>query len=277
MNANSTPLPTYFTCADGSRLALRHWPLAAARAQLLIVHGLGEHCGRYTALAAQLNAQGIEVFAYDHYGHGRSSGRRGHLARDRQLVEHLLEIWQMLETRAPAAPRLLLGHSLGGLIAASAVAQDALQPRALVLSSPALAIDAAPWQRLALRWLPRVLPNLVLPNGLDARLLAHDPAIAKAYRDDPLVSRWIGVRLGEFVMREGAAVIARASDWHVPTLLLYAGDDRLVSPAGSAEFAAKAPAGSVQAQCFAGLYHEIFNEPDDAPRRALSVWLDSLD
>lgn len=280
MNANSTPTPSQtpsdFTCADGTVLAFRHWPCTPARAQILLIHGLGEHCGRYASLAAALNTQGFDVIAYDHYGHGRSSGRRGHLGRDTQLVDHLVEVWAELARRFPAMPRILLGHSLGGLIAASAVAHGRLTPHALVLSSPALAIDVAPWQQLALKVLPQLVPNLALPNGVDPRLLAHDPEVARAYRADPLVSRWLCVRLGEFVIKEGAAVIARAPDWRVPTLLLYAGDDRLVSPRGSAAFAARAPTSFVQARCFPGLYHEIFNEPDEAPRQALNAWLKAL-
>lgn len=257
-------------------LAFRHWPCTPARAQILLVHGLGEHCGRYAALATALNAEGFDVISYDHYGHGRSSGKRGHLARDGQLVDHLVEVWAELERRFPAMRRILLGHSLGGLITASAVARGRLTPQALVLSSPALAIEVAAWQQLALKVLPRLFPNLALPNGVDPRVLAHDPEVARAYRADPLVSRWICVRLGEFVIKEGAEVIARAPEWRVPTLLLYAGDDRLVSPKGSAEFAARAPSALVQARCFPGLYHEIFNEPETAPREALNAWLKAV-
>ena len=261
------------TTGDGASLRLRHWRLPQAKKQIVIVHGLGEHAGRYQKTAEQLLALGCDVLAYDQYGHGESTGARGHLASDDQLLEHLRDIWRATEPTAPVQ-RILLGHSLGGLVAAAAVARNFVRPDALVLSSPALAVDMAAWQRAAVRWLPRLAPSLSLGNGLNADYLSHDRRVVEAYRQDPLVHDRICARLGAFVASAGEQVLRQASRWTVPTLLLYAGDDRLVSPKGSDAFASTSPRALVTSKRFDGFYHEIFNEADAAPVfKVLADWL----
>lgn len=260
------------TTRDGATLALRHWPVTGATRSVLIVHGLGEHAGRYERLAQWLQARGLAVSAYDQYGHGLSSGRRGHLATDTQLVDHLAEVFATLRGSV-----VLMGHSLGGLLAASAVARRVVKPDALLLSSPALAVPMQAWQRAAVTVLPRLFPNLTLGNGLQPKFLSHDPKIVADYISDPLVHDRICARLGAFVAREGARVIEHAANWSMRTLLLYAGDDRLVDPRGSDAFAAHASQ-AVHATRFEALYHEIFNEPNaEAVFRALADWLDAAD
>ena len=296
---DAAPIGPTLRTTDGETLALSDWPLGTgapapapahppattARGTVLIVHGLGEHAGRYAPLAKWLNAQGYAVRGYDLYGHGHSSGRRGHLARETQHLEHLAEVAAATRAAGGASPLIVLGHSLGGLIASSAVARGLLRPDGLVLSSPALAVDMAAWQRAAVGWLPRIAPDLTLGNGLKPKYLSHDPAVVAAYEADPLVHDRICARLGAFVASEGERVVAGAARWPVRTLLLYAGDDRLVAPRGSDAFAAAAAGGSagssashaaVTAQRFAALYHEIFNERDSAPvLKALAAWLDA--
>lgn len=269
----SQPELSKITTGDGMSLRLRHWRLPQATRQVVIVHGLGEHAGRYQKAAEQLLALGCDVLAYDQYGHGESEGKRGHLASDDQLLEHLRDVWRASESAAPTR-RILLGHSLGGLLAAAAVARGFVQPDALVLSSPALAVDMAAWQRAAVRWLPRIAPNLTLGNGLNPDYLSHDRRVVEAYRQDPLVHDRICARLGAFVATTGEQVLQQAPEWRMPTLLLYAGEDRLVSPRGSDAFASVAPRARVTSKRFDGLYHEIFNEADAAPVfKALADWL----
>lgn len=272
-----------FITADLARLAVRDWsgndtPHATSSSRkplVMIVHGLGEHASRYQPLAARLTAAGYPVRCYDHYGHGHSSGPRGGLARDLQLVEHLAELAKatMALPQYEGRKLVLIGHSLGGLVAASAVARSLVTPSLLVLSSPALAVRMAPWQRAAVKVLPRLAPNLTLGNGLDPQILSHDPQVVADYLADPLVHDRICARLGGFVFGEGQRVRAAAARWPTPTLLLYAGDDRAVDPAGSREFAAAAADSMVRAQCFAAMYHEIFNEPDDGAIKALESGL----
>ncbi|CAM5444586.1 alpha/beta hydrolase [Rhodanobacter lindaniclasticus] len=248
--------------ADGQRLLLRDWPQRDARGAVLIVHGLGEHSGRYARLATWFNQRGYAVRGYDQRGHGQSPGRRGALRHRDDLLADLAEVYvDFAATLAP--PPLLLGHSMGGLVAARAVLDGAVAPPALMLSSPALRSWESPRMIRLAAVLSRLVPNLPLRNGLDAGKLSHDPQVAADYLADPLRHGWITPRLADFIFGDGAACIADAARLAVPTLLLVAESDELVDPAGSRAFAkAAAPGGQLTTRFFASLYHELFNETE---------------
>ena len=262
-------------------ICLHHWPVPPgappACASVLIVHGLGEHGGRYAALAADLNAWGLDVWAHDHHGHGRSAGARGALPTDNHYVADVIALLGQLRLYLPQGrPLLLLGHSMGGLMAALAVAQHPEAVDGLILSSPALAVSLSGPQRLLLSVLPALLPNLRAGNGLDVNGISHDPATITAYLQDPLVHDRVSARLAACLARGGHEVLAAAAGWRVPTLLLVAGADRLVDPRGARQFAAQAPAAVVTTHVFEALFHELFNEapPDRATvLQALQAWL----
>lgn len=268
-----------FTACDGDNLAVQDWhlpPEVKPRAILLVVHGLGEHAGRYDPLARRLNAWGFAVRSYDQYGHGESGGVRGGLSHPRRLLDDLADLIESTRHRSPDVPLVLLGHSLGGLVAASFVAQRMLPIDGLVLSSPLLQLRLNPVQKLLTSLMPRLAPNLTVGNGLDPDFLSHDLAVVAAYRGDPLVHDRVSGRLAAFMASESESVRAQASGWSVPTLLLYAGNDRLVDPEGSRSFAAHAPRDVVTARRFDALFHEIFNECDSEPVfEALRQWLDA--
>jgi alpha-beta hydrolase superfamily lysophospholipase len=269
-----------FTARDGHNLAIFDWPLpngVRPRGVVLIVHGLGEHAWRYNDLALQLNDWGFIVRAYDQRGHGDSSGAPGVLPEEDALIEDLFEVVD--DTRSRLAerwecPLILLGHSMGGLVASTFV-QRAMAPiDLLVLSSPALDTGLSAVKRKLIGLMMTVAPDKPLGNGLDASKISHDPKVVAAYRKDRRVHDRISARLARFIDENGPIVIRAAREWAVPTLLMYAGDDHLVSPAGSAAFAAAAPANVVHARRFDGLYHEIFNELEKAPvMSTLRAWL----
>lgn len=270
--------------ADGKPLHLRRWPAAgAAHGTVQIVHGLGEHIERYAELAAALNGAGWHVAGHDHRGHGRSGGARGAIPAPQALLEDLALVTDRLRAGPPAGRHLLLGHSLGGLIAARFVAEG-LMPvpaawhrgvDALVLSSPALDAGLKPAQKLLLAALGGIAPNLGVGNGLQPAWISRDADVVRRYSADPLVHARVTPRLVRFIVDEGQAVLRLAPHWRTPTLLLWAGADRCVAPAGSAAFAAAAPASVVEAQCWTALFHEIFNEPERAQVIArLTGWLD---
>lgn len=279
---------------DGLRLHLRHWPAhgAASRARGLVqvVHGLGEHVGRYEALAEVLNAQGWHVAGHDHRGHGRSEGPRGLLPHPQQLLLDLATVMDHLRSQLRGPLRtgwrhVLLGHSMGGAVAARFVAEGLQAHPArwsrdvdgLVLSSPALAADLSPWQKLQLAVLPRLLPDVAAANGLDPSWICRDAEVVAAYRADPLVHDRISGRLARFIVDAGREVRELAPRWRTPTLLLWGGADRCVAPWGSAAFAGAAPAAVVQAHLHPTLAHEIFNEPEREQVLAqLTAWLDRL-
>ena len=276
------PLSTLstFVASDGDNVAVQDWPLvpeAYLRGVVILVHGLGEHAGRYEALARRLNSWGFAARGYDQYGHGESGGARGGLPTDTRLLDDLADIVDSTRARmSPATPLILLGHSMGGLVAARFVALAMRPVQALVLSSPALDPGLNAVQKLLVALLPKIAPNLRVGNGLDATLISHDPAVVAAYNADPLVHDRISGRLARFIAEGGPATVAQAPSWQVPTLLMYAGADRLVNPAGSRAFAAAAPKQVVSARCFDAFYHEIFNELKAEPVFAeLKQWLDA--
>ena len=270
------------TTDDGLALHLHEWPApGTAHGTVLIVHGLGEHIGRYAHVAARLNAAGWHVAGHDQRGHGASEGGRGVLAQADSLLRDLALVIDVVGAAHPG-PLVLLGHSMGGLVAARMVAGGLESPPpawyrkvdALVLSSPALAADLGAAQKALLGVLGPLAPNFALGNGLQPAWVSRDPAVVAAYVADPLVHDRITPRLARFIVDAGAFVRAHAARWRVPTLLLWAGADRCVAPAGSAAFAQAAPANVVKAQAFPGLFHEIFNEPEQAQVfAALAAWL----
>ena len=273
-------MPT-LTTADGLKLNVREWPCDDARGTVLIVHGLGEHIGRYEHVAAQLLRCGRNVVGYDQRGHGESAGARGRLNNSDDLLRDLAVVIDAVRTRLPG-PLVLLGHSMGGLIAARMVAGGLESPPpawfrkvdALVLSSPALDAGMSGAQKLLLKVLGPIAPNLAVGNGLKPEWVSRDPVVVKAYVDDPLVHDRVTPKLVKFIVDGGEFVRAHAAQWRVPTLLLYAGSDRCVAPAGSAAFAAAAPTSAVATHTFPPLFHEIFNEPEQAQVFAvLAAWL----
>ena len=258
---------------DGVPLALRRWPTSgAARGTVHIVHGLGEHSGRYEALATALNTAGWHVAALDLRGHGRSGGARGHTPDVQAHLSDLAVAIDHLRGSGAPAPQVLLGHSMGGLIAARFVAAELLGPApawfrrldGLVLSSPALDPGLNGFQRLLLATLAPIAPRLRLGNGLNPAWISRDAEVVRRYRDDPLVHDRVTPRTVRFIVDAGQQVIAAAPRWKLPTLLMWAGADRCVAPAGSAAFAAAAPPDIVTSQAWPELAHEIFNEPEKA-------------
>lgn len=241
---------------------------------MLIVHGLGEHCERYVRLAADLTAASWLVHSYDQRGHGASEGARGDIATPTSLLADLALLLDALHEEKVPRPLVLIGHSMGGAVAARFVADGAADVDALVLSSPALDPGLTLLQRLRLAIGARLLPHLAVGNGLSPQWISRDPQVVRNYIDDTRVHNRITPLLARFIVDAGRHVLAHAAQWRTPTLLLWAGADRCVSPRGSATFAAVAPKAMVHSRCFNGLAHEIFNEPErDLVVGALIDWL----
>lgn len=277
MDGSDSTLST-FTAADGANLAVQHWPVPAGcplRGAVLVVHGLGEHAGRYGRLASRLNGWGWEAHGYDQCGHGESDGPRGCVPGEGRLLGDLQEIIEYTRRRLPAgAPLVLLAHSMGALVAARVLLRGPAPVDGVVLSSPAFRVGFGAWQRALLAVVPRLAPDLTLRNDIRPEALSHDPEVVRRYRDDPLVHDRISARLARFIADTGPRVLAEAGRWPLPTLLLCGGQDAVVDARGCRAFAQAAPAGRVQAHVFDGLRHEVFNELDAEPvYTALQRWL----
>jgi alpha-beta hydrolase superfamily lysophospholipase len=285
---DSAVLPATVTTRDGLELALSHWPTLnrqACKGLVCIVHGLGEHCGRYKGLIKHLNQWGWAVVSYDQRGHGRSPGPRGGLQRDDDLLHDLAAVIDMARTLYARERLMVLGHSMGGLVVARFVAALARPSEPVpwsrhvdlcVLSSPALDLGLSPLQRAMLGSLGKLTPDVSVGNGLKAEWVCSDASVVKDYADDPLVHDRVTGRLTRFMLDGGQNVLARAPHWTVPTLVQYAGSDRCVRPEGSARLAAALPA-RLAAQChYEHMFHEIYLEPDRGRVIAdLQGWLTS--
>jgi alpha-beta hydrolase superfamily lysophospholipase len=281
MAATGTALRT----ADGIDLHVRPWRVPAGtprRGSLLLVHGIGEHSGRYEDVAEALTALGLEVRSFDLRGHGLSGGARGVVPSATALVDDVAHAFAALaaDVRAggDAEPPFLLGHSMGGTLAARAATGGWVQPRGLVLSSPALAVSVTPVQRAMAALGRRLMPDRPVPNRLRLEGLSHDTAVVDAYRADELTHDRITARLYDSILAAADASLAAAPDFRVPTLLLVAGDDLLVDPRGSRRFAAALPEGVGELHVYDALYHELFNERADDRARVLAdlrAWIEA--
>lgn len=253
-------------------------PDGAARAAIVLAHGLAEHSGRYDAVAKTLTDAGYAVYALDHEGHGRSPGRRGHIDRFQSYVEPVVRLARDVRERHGGAPVYLLGHSMGGLIAAHALLSDGELFDGGVLSGPAVLPTEEPpaWQMWLGRLLSRLLPKAGLLQ-LDASLVSRDPDVVERYRQDPLVHGGkISARLANELFEAMAQLRDRAGDLRMPLLVMHGGADGLTAPEGSRLLADRAGSADVTLREYDDLYHEIFNEPErDRVLADLLAWLDA--
>lgn len=266
---------------DGTSLFVRRWqPAGEAKRSALLLHGLGEHGGRYGHVAAALNASGIDVWAHDHRGFGKSSGDRARIPERNAFVADAKIVFDKMcadvDVNQNGQRPILLGHSMGGAVAARAVTGGWITPSALVLSSPGLLSYLNAATRAAVRGLELVTPNLAVPHGLPLDKISHDEEVLAQSKADPLSHSLISPRITMFIVEAGEAAIRDAGKLTMPTLVQAAGDDKLVDPEGSRQFAAAAPAGLCTLKIYDGLYHEIYNErPADRARvlADLKEWL----
>jgi acylglycerol lipase len=258
------------TTADGTELLTRHWPSDEAEAggawagapwaSVVLVHGLGEHSGRYEHVGDQLAAAGLDVYAYDHRGLGGSAGRRGDVERWSQFHDDLAERLAAVRATAGTRPVVLYGHSMGGLIVAGYCLSEHPKPDLVVLSSPGLGDTLAAWKHTLAAVASRILPTLSIPNGIDGTTISRDPSVAAKTIDDPLCVKTSTTRMGAAAFAEQDRVRAQAEQGlGVPTLVLHGLDDGLV-PAQASEVFEGAP--GVERRTYKGLRHELHNEPE---------------
>ena len=222
-------------------------------AALLLVHGIGEHSGRHEHVGQQLTAAGIKVRSFDLPGFGGSGGHRGHVETFAEYLDVVGE--ELGEVAEPDLPRVLLGHSLGGLIALRYALTRSPAPDLLVLSAPAIEATVPAWQRTLAPVLSKIAPKLALPNPIAGDQLSRDPAVGAAYFADPLVHTKATTRLGAEIFAAMAAVEGAVPD--MPTHVVHGGADSIVPAKVSA------PLGATKSRkLYPTLRHELFNEPE---------------
>ena len=279
----NNPTDHELTASDSTPLLVRDWKnqeSESPKALLLIIHGVGEHSGRYQHFADALCPSGYAVRAFDHRGHGLSGGLRGHVdgfSRYTADVKSVLEEFQAAHDAE--LPCYLLGHSMGGLIALQFLQDHAgVRVGGAVLSNPCLevAIDPPALKVAAGKLLSKLLPQLRLDNELDTSLLSRDAAAVTAYEQDPLVHRKVSTRWYTSLLGSMDQVRSGGMSSSIPTLWLLGGKDAICAAEGSRAFASKLDNGKTTVREWPEALHEIHNGPDKGEYlAALRGWLDT--
>lgn len=251
--------------ADATTLRTLHWaPVGDPWAVALIVHGLGEHAGRYETVAAALTGAGIDTYGYDHRGFGGSSGFRAYVDRWSQLHDDLANRVEATRAERPGLPMVMYAHSLGGLIAAGYVVsgEGRPMPDLLVLSTPALESTQPGWKKGLASVLTTIVPRMRMANALPRDGLSHDPQVQARVDADPLCVGTSTVRFGAEAFAEQdrlRGVLRGLASMPIPTYLLHGSDDPIVPVRSTEGLAAK---GNVTRQVWPGLRHECHHEPE---------------
>lgn len=264
--------------AGGTRLHYRAWEAGSPRAAVLVLHGLFEHSHRYRELAGVLGEAGLSTYALDLRGHGASGGRRGHVRRFEWFLDDVDRFAADVGRDLPGdVPRVLLGHSMGGLVAIRWLEERTPELAGAVILSPwlALADPPAAWLEALVRTLSRVLPIIPIPAGLDADELSHDPERVADYRQDPAIYSTITPRLLTEALDAGDEAYRRRERLSVPLLFILAGDDRIVATERAVALAGGL-AGDVTMDVRPGYYHEVLQETERAAVMAEIVeWIEA--
>ena len=255
-----------FKTNDGSILYAREWrPEKDLRGMICLVHGLGEHSGRYAHLAVVLTQEGYALLTYDQRGHGQSLGQRGHVPSYESLLNDIDSFGLESARRFPNMPLFLYGHSLGGNLVLNYVLRRKSKFVGVIATSPWLRLAFEPSAlkvKLALI-MNKLWPTFSQSNGLDQSALSHDISVVDAYRVDPYVHDQISARLFSAVYQAGFWAIENAAQFNKPLLLMHGEGDRITSVKATKEFAEQ-----VQQDCtlkiWKGLYHELHNELEKA-------------
>lgn len=249
---------------DGLEMFAQSWePEENPRGVVSLVHGLGEHSGRYAHLGKVFSDAGFALFAFDLRGHGKSGGQRGHFPSFEALMDDIHRHIQQSDEKYPGLPVFLYGHSLGGLLVLNYATFHTHSLIGVIatgagLRSPVLEQKA----KLALsKVVGGLLPTVTIPTGLDVDGISHDQKVVRAYKEDPFVHGIASLSTARVGTAAVERAFAHAAEIHMPLLLMHGAADRVTYPRGSQEFADLVP-GKCTLKLWDGLYHEIHNEPE---------------
>lgn len=253
-----------FQSADGLKLYTQHWPLDDPQAFVLLVHGFGEHIGRYNYVAEALNAAGYAAIGLDHRGHGQSEGQPRASVRSMSLyVDDLVLLWEKARAAYPHKPCFVLGHSLGAQISLGFTLRHQAKLQGLILSGiPVYLIDKLlNLSRPLLSLGGKIIPALPVMPAIDSALLSHDPAINAAYDADPLVYHAkVSFGMVAAVLANERQNHAQLPNLRLPMLVMHGEADQITNPQGSRDIYALSGSADKSLQILPDLYHEILNE-----------------
>jgi len=268
-----------FKSTDDLSLSGRAWmvPSGQPKGVVNLVHGLGEHSGRYAHVGEALVEAGYHLVGFDLRGHGLSGGKRGHTPD----IEHLMDdisIFMRESTHrfGEDAPTFLYGHSLGGNLVLDYGLRRHPDLAGVIATSPALETTTpTPKAKVALaKFMAKLIPQFTLSNGLETAALSRDSAVVKAYQDDIYVHDKLSAKLGLYILESGRNILDNAKEWDLPLLLMHGTADRICSSQASAKFA-KTASDEVDLVLWEDYYHEIHN--DFGKEEVLSKLINWLD
>ena len=266
---------------NGIQFYIRGWEPTSKRpkAVLALIHGLGEHTGRYVHVGKTMTDAGYALVGFDLRGHGKSGGARGHFPTLTAVIQDMRQFFKYLVQRYPDIPHFLYGHSLGGLLSLSYALQynaglNGVMVTGVALRSP---LQSQKGKIAMVNVLGSLLPAVTLPSGLDATTISRDADVVKKYVNDPLVHDKTSLGLGKAAIKAIEYCFAHAQEFKPPLLIMHGAADKLTYPSGSEDFAKLASENNkdVTLKLWDGLYHEVHNEPEKAEVfKVMIEWLD---
>lgn len=250
--------------ADGQQLYAQAWrPDGEARAVVCLVHGLGEHSGRYAHVGQALCDAGYALLACDLRGHGKTPGPRGHVPSLDAGMDDITLLLDEGARRFAGLPRFLYGHSLGATLALNYALRRKPQIAGVIATGPVLKMlqPVAAGKLLTGKFLARALPVFRMGNDLDRTGLSRDPEVVRRYVEDPLVHDRVSARLGIDLIESGEWALEHAAEFALPLLLMHGTADRITWAECSRQFASKVK-GDCTFRLWQGFYHELHNEPE---------------
>lgn len=263
---------------DGLEMYAQSWePEEKAKAVVCLVHGLGEHSGRYAHVGEAFAEAGFALAGFDLRGHGKSGGPRGHIPSLAAVMGDIQLFCQQLEERYPGLPQFLYGHSMGGFLVLAYATFKSNTLRGVIATGPALRTPVLEQKfKMGLaKALGSLMPAMTIPTGLEDQFISRDPQVVQRYREDPLVHDVGTLAAARMGLDAVEWAFAHAPEFPVPLLLLHGSEDKLAYPHGSQEFADLVP-GNCTLKFWDGLYHEIHNEPEQNEVLAFMIdWMNS--
>jgi len=265
----------YFLSQDGLRLYYRLWAAENPKQLLCIVHGFGEHSGRYQHVAHYFNNLGITVFAMDLRGHGISQGKKGHARNLDIMLSDIEELLKTARAENTDLPMFLMGHSMGGnLVANYMIKMNTNELKGFMLSSPwfKLAFEPPKWKVSLANTISKIIPSLAQKADLVTAHLSRDPEVVKAYENDPLVHGTMTARLFVECLNGGEQALQRASEIKKPGLVIHGSEDKVINPTASKAFADKND--QIKFVSMEGSYHESLNDLDkEQVMKIMADWM----
>jgi acylglycerol lipase len=264
LNLSMNPASFTFTSKDGLSLFGRAWisPSSQPKGTVHLVHGLGEHSGRYDHVGKALAKAGYHLASFDLRGHGLSEGPRGHTPGLSYLMDDIrLFLDESSKHLGNSLPKFIYGHSLGGILVLNFGLHNQSEFLGAIVTSPWIKTTTPPPSaKVALaKFMANVAPGFTLKTGLKTDALSRKPAVVKAYRDDVYIHDYITARMGLDILESGRMALEKANTWEKPLLLLHGAADQITSPIASKEFAEKA-GDPVEFVLYNEGFHELHND-----------------